>query len=209
MKGLLIKDILNFRSQGRFYIIALLLLGFYSVIQNVPFILPFAGIIIIWISLINSFNLDETCKWPSFILTTSMSRKALALSKYTLTAFLLACSFVLSLPLFIGWALIIKSFSLQTLLFFSFIAAIGGWVLCNFLIPIFIKFGAEKGRLCSTIATFALYIIFFFVGNNKQAISTFFAPVIPYWKPLALVLLILLSAGSILLSLHIIEKKEY
>lgn len=145
MKGLLLKDLICLKGTGKIYAVmailfaALGLLGMGSEMRWMPM-----GLILMLGGLLpfTSAILDEQARWDRFALTLPLGRRMLAFSKYLLGGVILltgvAVDFLLGLTmsipageLLVGiWALVVVSLFLLVL-----------------IVPLILRFGAEKGRL--------------------------------------------------------------
>ena len=219
MKGLLIKDFLTLRSQGRLYLI---LMVFYFLFGISTKNLSMMGAFLVLISTmlpITCLSYDESCKWDRFALTMPVSRLQMVLSKYlvglilnlctlavVLAANLLAFSF--SQAQFSGYATT-KDVVLSTLA-----VCWVGLLIIAVLLPVMFAFGVEKGRYIM-MAVFALcFIVPTFLSGVGAQLAAYLpdtAGPLPGWLPPLLMAAALLAVWllSVALSDRIYRKKEF
>ncbi len=155
-------------------------------------------------------SIDENSGFCTFAFSSPLSRKAYVLSKYLPFfgfSFLFATAAVLFELLFtnpysnsVTYALFPSIFS--HLYFFLFYTSI----LSSFLLPLIFKFGVKIG---SMLFFLLLCIVAVFYTSNRINISILFS----FSPPLSIIInilsILLPVALSLLLSFHIISKKEY
>lgn len=142
MKGLIIKDLINLRSQGKIFALVIL---FWFVIALATKDGAFMGSMMMLIAVmmpISTIAFDERTKWDSFALTMPVSRRDIVAGKYVCTLIILTAAFVISL---IGSAIQMISLSGAILTTLNFLAV--GIVINDIMLPLMFKFGVEKGRI--------------------------------------------------------------
>jgi hypothetical protein len=142
MKGLLLKDILNLKQQGKIY---LLIVGIWLVIgaANRDSVF-FGGVMMILTVLvpISALAYDDKAKWDKYALTMPISKTDLVLSKYIL---MLACAIAGAFISEIVSVVITKDVRASLTTTMVFMST--GIILASIVLPIIFKFGTEKGRL--------------------------------------------------------------
>lgn len=83
MKGLILKDLLNLKSNIKFLILFMIVFGYISSVgdgNNSSFI----GVIIVLCTtmIVSTFSYDDLNKWDSYVLTMPIKRDTIVLSKY-------------------------------------------------------------------------------------------------------------------------------
>ena len=202
MKGLLLKDIINLKQQGKIY---LLMLGIWMAIGFVNKNGDYFGGIMMMLTVvvpISAIAYDEKAKWDRYALTMPVSRKDIVLSKYILAA---VCAVVGAFLSEIVSVIITKKpmESLMTsLLYFSL-----GLIFASIVLPVIFKFGVEQGRLLMLaviLVPTALTMTLSKAGVPLPSEETVQRAVT--FSPAAAVLLIILSA---IVSTRIYRRKEF
>lgn len=203
MIGLLIKDMLNLKSQMRFIV---LLIGVYTVFAITSETSAMLGGIIAIMAVmmpITALGYDEKAKWDKYALTMPISRNDLIISKYLLGMVLSCFGFVLNFvfSLFIGFSSYKESFILSMLLLSA------GFFFLSLVMPPMFKYGVEKGRIVMMVLIFSPTVVVLFLSKlNVKPPSA--ALIENYWYvvPLLSVFALVISIG---LSLNIYRKKEF
>lgn len=202
MKGLLLKDLINLKSQGKVMVV---LIAFYVFLalssQNNAM---FGGIISVMAAIlpVTALSYDEKAKWDKYALSMPVSRSDMVISKYLLGLLLLGAAFLINMlfNIFAGMDTIKDVFIL------SYSLAAVGLVFLSLILPILFQFGVEKGRLFMLLVLFlptAAVIIWSKTGLQKpgeEALHNLLTV-----SPLLVVAILVLS---VLLSLKIYAKKE-
>ncbi len=217
MKGLLIKDFKLLKNQKNFLLIVLLM----SVVM--PFLNESASFVLGYITVltpmlaVTTISYDELDKGFSFLFTLPISRKLYVWEKYLfgflLSVLALGVAIIVTLilsaagPLGTPWQDIAAS---PILLLIS-------WLLICVMIPVQLKFGAEKSRLALILMGGGILILFFglvqllgLLGLDVMMVLGFFMEL----SPAVLILLgaaaaVLLFFSSVKISIHILTKKEF
>lgn len=164
MKGLILKDILNFKNQqGKTF---LLLIAIYFIIamqmHNSSF---FAGVwMIIGVSLpLASIAYDEKAKWDKYALTMPVTRKDIVAEKYLLSALCVVTGNTISLPI---TAMIDKRLDMESLLVYGVFIGIG--LLFNAIIlPFVFRFGSENARTITIIVIAIPFLVVYLFSKMK------------------------------------------
>ncbi|WP_444658822.1 ABC-2 transporter permease [Caproiciproducens sp. R2] len=206
MTGLLLKDLLYLKRQGRIF---LFLLAFYiiffaatgsgtdQITSMLLTLIPMLPMIV----LTNAFAYDEMSKWNTYALTLPITRGKLVFARYLLTL-LLTCGMAL-----IPFLMNLLSGSLSEETGAAVYAASGAaLLLCEILIPLFYRFGTQKARLAllvivliPTLGAFLLKQARFAAPSDAQIL--FLLKISP-------VFLVVFSVVSYYLSCKILENKE-
>ena len=158
MKGLLLKDIFTLEKQMR--VLLIVIAGFTLI--PVSFMINFTMVYALIIP-ISSFGYDERTKWDRLMRMMPIPERSIILSKYVLGYSFVGLISVIMLIAQFGYHafgyrdLTLASYPdfLVNVIFMVFMALIGYAV----LMPIFFKFGMEKGRLVSG----AVFAVSFFL----------------------------------------------
>lgn len=205
MKGLLYKDLLVMNRQRN---ILLVLIGFYFIysymLKDTSMLMAISAMFS-FLMVINSFAYDDKAKWDNFILTTTVSRSQLVLSKYILaigggiivtlltTVIAIAVSLTYTQPVLSDYLI---SFVFVVACIISLFAAI---------IPVIYKFGVEKSRIIM-MAIVLIPILIGYIGTQFNiSLPTIPLPVLAI---AGVVLLIIAVFVSYRISVGIMLKKE-
>ncbi|MBW7572727.1 ABC-2 transporter permease [Caproiciproducens faecalis] len=206
MTGLLLKDLLYLKKQGRVF---LLLLAFYIIffattgsgIDQITSLLLTLIPMIPMIVLTNAFAYDELSKWNTYALTFPLTRGKLVFARYLLTL-LLTCIMAL-IPLFAN--LLFGSLSAET--FAAIYAAFGAsLLLCEILIPLFYQFGTQKARFALLVIVFIPTLGVFFYKQLRLAAPS--SEQIVFLLKISPLFLLVFFAVSYYISCKILENKN-
>lgn len=207
MKGLILKDFIAIKKQGRVLILLALFYIVYSVaIKNISMFGVMISLICTMMA-ITTLSYDEYYKWDKYALSMPISRKTIVLSKYLLglLADLVGMAVVLPISIIIG-VLTPKVDIVETLLM---VLAFGATALTflAIVLPVFFKFGMEKGRLIMMAIIFLPTVLGLIISKlGMQPPSEAFLNVLPYMLVFGFVIVIVLS---IQISIAIYNKKEF
>jgi len=202
MKGLLLKDIINLKSQGKVMAALLMFYIFLALSSNNNAM--FGGIVSVIAAIlpITALSFDEKARWDKYALSMPVSRTDMVISKYLLGFLLLGCAFLINM-LFNIFA---STDTIKEVFILAYILLAIGLVFLSLVLPILFKFGVEKGRLFILVILFlptAAVIIFSKAGLQKpseEALHNLLL-VSPF-------IVIAILVFSILVSLKIYSKKE-
>lgn len=205
MKGLLIKDFLYMKQQGRTLLVLLIFFAVFSVMSGKSELNAFIGGFITAVSLvlvINTLAFDEACKWDVYAFSLPLSRKQAVLEKYVFMLIVSACSLVLGGVLYSVSQRGINAEGLGVI----FACAGACLIICSVLLPLTYKFGIQKAKLAFLAVVFLPMIIMPLVEKTKVKGPTdaeiktllLFAPLI----------LIAFIIASYFISYGIVKKKE-
>ncbi|MGO0905463.1 ABC-2 transporter permease [Clostridioides difficile] len=156
MKGLILKDLLNLKSNMKVMILFMILFGYMSSIgdgNNSSFVSVI--IVLCTTMIVSTFSYDDLNKWDSYVLTMPIKRNTIVLSKYlTMLIFsLMGVIFSLIISIINGYfknTLILS----ETLIITGLILSISV-CFASLILPLIYKFGTEKARLLM-IASFLI-----------------------------------------------------
>ena len=206
MTGLLLKDLLVLRQQARIYLFMLVMFGAIALLnKDLSFAGGMAAILAVMMP-ITALSYDERAGWDRLALSMPVSRRDMVLSKYLLGAGFATAAFLLILILELvsptdkeapRTALV-----QEALLYWSL-----SMVVFSVLMPLFIRFGVEKGRVLM------IAVLFLPTGLLLFAARAGWAPPSPQSLDLLLNLAPLIAlaafAASGFLSLRLYQKREY
>jgi ABC-type transport system involved in multi-copper enzyme maturation permease subunit len=203
MTGLILKDLLNLKKQGKVYLILII---FYFAIglvnENSSMFASMMTMVAVLIP-ITAMAYDERCKWDRYALTMPVSRKDMVMSKYLLGLIFMTAAFVISILLNMVFSNMPINENTLTALgnFFA------GLTLMAVIFPLLFKFGVEKGRILMMIVIFipvAAVMMISKIGIPMPAEEKLEQLI--YFLPIIGVLLFIIS---IYFSLRIYRKKEF
>ena len=216
MKGLLLKDLRYMLTQKSF-ILLIVIIGFtLSLTQedNELFVIGYLAFMGIVLGM-TSITMDDQDHNLSFLFTLPLSRRSYVFEKYFFT-FLMGALFCC---IALAFALITRPFGdyhapIDEILATTCGTLAGAFLFTNVLIPLQLKFGAERARIASFIAIGGFLAIIFIAAllinvadalPLLQAITSLDAPVL---ITIGCIILLLCLGVSIKFSLHIMTRKE-
>ncbi|MBQ4343973.1 MAG: ABC-2 transporter permease, partial [Erysipelotrichaceae bacterium] len=163
----------------------------------------FSGLLIMipLLMVINSMAYDERANTNKLMLASGISRKQLALSKYVFALILIIVMTVVN-TVVVGM-IVDLSEAVLTSLFMGLI----GMTYVSLLLPVIYKFGTEKARIYMMIG-FLIPFAGVIALSPLMTLSSVELNEMVMMTIIVLVCLILIGA-SILLSYHIVERKDY
>ncbi|HEX3017868.1 MAG TPA: ABC-2 transporter permease [Caproicibacter sp.] len=211
MSGLLIKELLYIRKQGKTLLITLIFYGVfflfmggskYSVDSMTGVVISIMVMLTVALT-INTFAYDEAAKWDNFVKSLPISIRGIVGSKYLFAVILSAIGVVLSC--------MIELITLHGQVKLEDLAAIcagtgaAPMMLCSILLPLFYKFGPYKARFAFMIL---LVVPFAAVLLMKRAGFSMTGEQVLLLLKLSPVILLVIVAASYLISCGIYERKE-
>jgi ABC-2 type transport system permease protein len=203
MTGLIIKDLLNLKKQGKIY---LLLVVFYFAMglvnENTSMFTSMMTMVAVLIPL-TAMAYDERSKWDRYALTMPISRKNMVMSRYLLGLIFLIVAFVLSMLVNI----VISNMKTAE----NTLVVLGGFstglMLMSVIFPLLFKFGVEKGRIFMMIVIFIPVAALMMI--SKLGISMPDEEIIKSVIYLSPIIGAVIFFISIYVSLWIYKKKEF
>lgn len=223
MKTLLVKDYRILMTQKKSLFI-LLIVGVIMVISTfeIDFLIGYMMMMAMVLSL-GTVNYDELDNGMAFIMTLPANRKTYAIEKYVLTMInIIACAAVMLIIYFITKGFINWKFSASDMLSITVGWICGIMIATSVMIPLYLKFGAEKRRVVMMLLWGIVAVIA--IGGQKLAevmagteamntINGFFAKistlpvgVVVLAVVAVLVMVVIFSLG---ISIGIMKKKEF
>lgn len=220
MKGLLIKDFQLLKKQKMLVVLSMVISFAFLLFgtSGIPFII---GYITIMFSLASTSTIsyDQHSNGMSFLLTLPVSRRGYAMEKYVLMLVTMAGSLAVSSVLLLA-AVCTNRVPFDPGLMLRALLSCALWsaLVHALMIPIQLIFEAEKSRIAFAVIIGIAYAVFF--GGIALArhfhidVPGLFRSLVSRMDTAVLTLLLCLtSAGilgiSILVSLHVMKKKEY
>lgn len=207
MKGLLIKDLLALKRQGRVLLVMLVFYVVYAAaFHNISML---SGMIVMMCAMmpITVMAYDEKCKWDKYALAMPIPRKTVVLSKYLFGILLDAAGVAAVIPVSIAISLFTKDLIVKDILLTT--AVVGGLALVflALILPVLFKFGVEKGRMLMMLAIFVPVALVMLVSKlGIQAPSAQTVKLLLVAAPAAVAVLLF---ASFKVSAAIYSKKEF
>ena len=204
MSGLILKDLLVLRKQGKSY---LLIIGIYMVLAFVGVfdysILSTMMVVLTMMLPMATFSYDELARWDKFAAAMPVGRSGIVKAKYLMALAVIGGAGLLCFEVNIIVAMIDHEAQLGALM-----ALLGGSLGAGLLInaailPLLFKYGAEKSRSMMMVVMLAVFILVFglitIAGEGGFALTNAMTAVIPW-------LAALLVLGGFVVSYRISQK---
>ena len=204
MSGLILKDLLVLRKQGKSY---LLIIGIYMVLAFVGVfdysILSTMMVVLTMMLPMATFSYDELARWDKFAAAMPVGRSGIVKAKYLIALAVIGGAGLLCFVVNIIVAMIDHEAQLGALM-----AALGGSLGAGLLInaailPLLFKYGAEKSRSMMMVVMLVVFILVFglitIAGEGGFALTNAMTAVIPW-------LAALLVLGGFVVSYRISQK---
>ena len=216
MKGLLLKDLSILKTQGRSAVLIMAIALFMLIAgNNTAFAVVYANILFVTFG-ITTISYDNYDNGYAFLFTLPISRKLYVMEKYVFSMLSIATGTVLSLILMVGVSIIKEDYILTT----SEIAFVIGYgvsaiVISSIMLPVNLKFGPEKGRIAMVVliaivmsGIFAMAKISGTMDLTRVYLGIKGSPAFIIIGIFSVIVLLIL-AGSYLISCKIMENKEF
>lgn len=215
MRGLFEKDFRLLCQNRQTLVLFLMMAVFLGLTQNGTFVLGYLSFTFS-ILLTSTISYDEMDQGFEFLMTLPVTPKTYVKEKYGFCTVGVIFSVVLSGIIYLivkgihGEQILLGEELLTVLIFVPIV-----WCAIAIMVPIQLKFGAEKGRIAILMvyggSAFLLYFVLKCIGERNVKLMTNF---LNQWKPEALVLGGFLLSGLVLgisygISRRIMEQKEY
>lgn len=202
MKGLLLKDIISLKQQAKIYLIIIVIWGVVSFVNHDGIFFGMCMILFTMMIPMTSMAYDDRSKWDRYALTMPVSRRDMVLSKYLLALVFAAATLLLTF--FVNYSI---SFDLRESLTISLTFFLISMTVAAITLPIFFKFGVEKGRFVLMAAVLIPTVLSLVASKLHLTLpdGTTFNQFLPFAPFLG----VLCIAFSIFLSIRIYRKKEF
>lgn len=214
MSGLLVKDFKLLWNQKNFFAIILVVGMVMMVTGNNPlFIVSYCTMVCSFFS-ISTISYDEYGNGYPFLFTLPVSRKVYAVEKYL---FALILNIVVGGVTIIASAIYLSVKEPKTDLILWVITAVvtvaALYVLLLVMIPLQLKFGAEKGRIAMFAVMICVFVIIWAGERVREhlQLQADWANQLPValWELIAVVIFAVAVAVSLWCSIRIVEKKQF
>lgn len=220
MSGLLVKDFRLMLQRKRFFLFLLLIALFmgFSMQENMSMIVGYLTLLSV-LFCVSTMSYDEYDNCYAFLLSLPVERKTYVKEKYLYGLLTGIGAWIISVLI----CTVCRIAKLQSLPAFSQIAEaltflVIGQLLLNLIIPLQLKYGMERGRMAMIAIIGSLSLLVFFGAKIMAARGI---PLDIYLDKamsgantgllilIAIALLVLLTAISVMISQRIMEKKEF
>ena len=218
MKGLLIKDIKLLLGQKKFFAVVVGM-GIFFMLSNEN---PVSGVsyitMLLSIFTLSTISYDEFDNGMAFLMTLPIERKTYAQEKYVFAGLVSLFSAVgTSVLAYIMGMVMENSIDMTEVVGVACLITLVSWLMLALMIPIQIRFGAEKGRIAMILAMGALFGMFYVLakvfsstGADMNGVVVFLTNLKPWQIVLgALLATIVILMISYSICVRIINKKEY
>ena len=204
MRGLILKDLLVLRKQGKSY---LLIIGIYMVLAFVGVfdysILSTMMVVLTMMLPMATFSYDELARWDKFAAAMPVGRSGIVKAKYLMALAVIGGAGLLCFVVNIIVAMIDHEAQLGALMA-SLGGSLGAGLLINAaILPLLFKYGAEKSRSMMMVVMLVVFILVFglitIAGEGGFALTNAMTAVIPW-------LAALLVLGGFVVSYRISQK---
>ena len=162
MIGLIYKDLMVMRKTLVLYMVIFVVYGYMGIAYDQGGLLIAMVLVMSSILPVSSIAYDERCKWDKIANTAPLSRKEIVMAKYLfailLTVFSVAVCFVIYL--------FDSRMPMTEKLIMCYMLTMGGMLYQALLLPVNIKFGAEKGRNIMLAIMFVPVLLVVAVSNT-------------------------------------------
>lgn len=153
---------------------------------------------------------DERCKWDIFSQTLPYTKSQLVSSKYLAGLIFSTVAYILSIAVLTLKMFTNQNFNMDEIIFYAIIMLIVALFCPALILPFVFKFGTEKGRIvfyiiCGIFAALMAIFTKNLYGDSSVSIST--ASITPLLA--ALTIIVILYAGSWILSIHLYKKRKF
>lgn len=206
MIGLLIKDLLNIRKELKIYAL------FIAVYVAITFVSQDTNILMAVIAMmcvmmpLTAIAYDEKANWDKYSLTMPISRKEIVLSKYILGVGLATMGLIITSIISIFDNGIMTDFIELPIVYWCL-----SIVLLSIILPIIIKFGAEKGRFIMMAVIFLPTFIIVLLSKviPMDSITRTIDSLFNYATIIAILSIAISLTISISISFKIYNNKEF
>ena len=208
MIGLVYKDLMVMKKTLALYMVIFAVYGYMSIAYDQGGLLFAMVLILSSMVPVSSLAYDERSKWDRIANTTPLSRKEIVVAKYLFAMALTSVSVVVCFIIY----LFDKRIPLTENLIMCYILAMAGMFYQALLLPVNIKFGAEKGRNIMLAIMFVPIVLVMMISKsgivNITSIEAFIANnehLLPY---IITVVVLIVYVASVTLSVKIYENKD-
>lgn len=219
MIGFILNDLLSLRSYLLRQIGLILLASIAISIGMCNFaMMPLAVITCFMLTMVSCFTVDECAKWNSFALTLPVERHDIVSAKYVLfLGGLIVSALVSGIVSACFSTLLFQTGSKELLIISGAFCIVLIPMFCIFL-PLLIKLGVEKARVCMMLVFLIPFFVFFVAMQSYDFATAVFGGMLPFsltvgqmvlWAGIALVVLAVCVMVSYRISVKLYAAKEF
>ncbi len=211
MKGLVLKDLYSVKKYLRQYVLFFAVFTVVGIMLKMPAYIGFLGAFYGMSLFISTFNTDEFFHWEAYVLTGPLSRRDLVKGKYVLMILLMGSAAVIAILGELAVCVITKLSVTE-----NFAAGLSMMIyiflMMSVVIPLIYKFGSEKARTSMILIFVVPVVSVALIGKiaGTENVNEFLEHI--SWPAVAVgavILCIMALILSYIISLKIIEKKEF
>ncbi len=211
MKGLIYKDLLTLKANGKVYLFIVVFSAFFMFTDRAFMFSCMLSMLILMCPL-NTFSADELARWDAFSAALPGGRRAVVRGKYALLLLVLAMGTALAAALDLAVVLWDRDWSaLPEMLVATLACAAVGLLLNCILFPLIFRFGTQKSRLIlAAVGAMVALGIGLSAGVLGEDTAPF--PAAPHpgvLAALAVIVLAAATAASYAISCRIYAKREF
>ena len=177
MNALIWKDLYAIKGQLKSAIYLLLFFMMLTFFFDMGPVVVMLAVLFGSMQVMTSFTFDEMSKWDKYALTLPVSRRDIITSKYLLGLLLTVGSAIIICPVILLFNIFFESFTVGELFSILCTTSAGALLMLSLLIPIFLKFGTQKGR-------FVLFAVVFFPAFFTNFFSEYLMRLSVYLPPM-------------------------
>lgn len=217
MKGLLIKDFRLMKVQKNFLTLITVIGVFMALFsENVSYTIGFISFVFSLFS-ISSISYDELDNGNAFLFSLPVTRKTYAIEKYCFGMIMGLGAWIIISMLSVAIGIGRGQESVGELITIAFIILPLVLFMLAVMVPVMLKFGAEKGRVAVVILFAVLYLTIVMLAESVQQWGEDFLPILDSLPEIGIgtFLGILIAAAvlilllSVRISIGIVKKKEF
>ena len=207
MKGLILKDLLSLKKQGKLLLLMLVFFVVYSYATKNTSILGSMLAVLCTMLPITTLSCDERSKWDKFALSTPVQRKTVVVSKYVLSILFNITAFAIMTVINLILLPYTENANLEETVLTLLGTCMGTLLILAIFMPFLFKFGVEKSRfILMAIYALPLMISGLIHKMNIPLPDERFLKSLAYASPVITLCLLLISVN---VSVGIYNKKEF
>lgn len=212
MKGLLIKDLKLMAGQKQYFISMILiaaLLLFSG--QRIAFVLTYLTILCVFFT-VSTVSYDEYNNGYAFLFTLPVSRRGYVVEKYLFGLLTGGFGWAVAMAMALVYTAGVPGAKMEGWLEGALAGPMTAGLMLALMLPVQLKFGADKSRMVSLIfmvAFLGLTTLAAKVVVPRLDLSRLSAVGADVWIALACVAYVVLIAVSVLVSIRVVEKKQF
>lgn len=204
MIGLLLKDFTIIKKQFKIMMLVMIFYAIWGYVEKSSTMFGYMAVLLAFFIPLTTVGFDERAQWNKYALCMPVKKSYVAISKYILgfigIAFGVTCYFILTV--LINNTITLYNFKIGL----AFLSA--AMILLSLYLPVSFKFGSERARYVIIIIGIVPCILLFILDKTEGLIDRI-KDSLQLLLNLSPVIALFLVIISCVLSVHIIERKEY